>query len=244
MSRASATLAGGHGRKRRRIRATPLRLLILLAVLGGGATALAFGLAARWAPARADYPVQGVALSADNGPVDWARLAGAHVDFAWLLATTGSDVRDPAFAIGWAEAGQAGLRRGAVHIYSLCRLATDQARLFLATVPRDGAALPPVVALEFSPGCTARPGRDLVLSELNVLLNAIEAHSGKAAILRISAEFETAYHISAGINRTLWLDRLYLQPRYAARDWVLWTANPWRRVTGIDGPVAWTVARP
>ncbi|HEX7858385.1 MAG TPA: GH25 family lysozyme [Sphingobium sp.] len=219
---------------------------IILAVLVGLLASALFlwWYSGRWAPGRDRYSVQGVAISAANGEVEWPTLRAQGIDFAYLAATAGNDRRDESFGANWAGARSAGLRFGATHAYSLCNLASDQARLFISSVPRDNGALPPVVTLAFEAGCAARPSRDVVLSELNTFLNEIEAHSGKPAILRISEPFEQAYQVSSGINRTIWLDRAYLVPDYAAHPWVLWTANPNRHLRGAAGTVDWTVVKP
>ena len=124
------------------------------------------------------------------------------------------------------------------------RLATDQATLFVSTVPRDAAALPPAVLLDFTPDCPNHPGRDTVLSELNTFLNLIEAHSGKPALLRVSKALDAEYDIGGGINRTLWLEGNFLPPDYASRAWVMWTASDMRRVDGVENPVEWDVVAP
>lgn len=221
-----------------------LRLLIGLAL--GGAVLLGAGwfFWTRWAPSRERYPVQGVSVSAAQGEIDWPSLRANGADFAYIRATAGVGHRDPAFAANWAGARGAGLRYGAELVYDLCKLASDQATAFMATVPRDNAALPPVVRLDFSPSCPARPGRDTVVSELNTLLNLIEAHSGKPALLRPGKAFEAAYDTGSGINRTLWLEGDFFPPDYAARPWVMWTASASRRIEGISGPVEWNVVAP
>jgi lysozyme len=136
------------------------------------------------------------------------------------------------------------LRYGAVLDFSLCGRAAGQATRFVTTVPRDNAALPPVIRLDFDPGCTARPGRDAVLSELNTLVNLVESNAGKPVLLNISKAFEEEYDIASGINRTLWLDGNFFPPDYATRRWVMWTANDMRHIDGIDGPVRWGVVAP
>lgn len=214
---------------------------LCLAVVAAGAS---WWLVRNWAPSREDYPVQGAAVDAAAGEIDWPVLRTSGADFAYIGATEGSDARDQEFARNWAGARAAGLRYGAIHRFSLCRSPGDQARLFIASVPRDNAALPPVVSLDFKEDCTDRPSRDRVLSELNTFLNEVETHSGKPAVLRISREFEEAYGLSSGINRTVWLTADALAPDYAAHRWVMWTANRWRRVRGVEGPVHWTVVRP
>lgn len=197
-----------------------------------------------WTPAREDYPVQGVSLSAANGPVDWAKAKADGVDFVYLSATSGAIGRDSAFEANRKGAGAMGVRFGAVHHFDLCSLAGEQANTFVTTVPRMAAALPPVIALEFAPTCTDRPGRAVVLSELNTLLNLIEAHSEKPAVLRISKDFDDLYQVSQGVHRTVWLEGSFMPPDYAAKPFVLWSANNDARIDGVDGPVEWLVVRP
>src|SRR3546814_10225914 len=90
------------------------------------------------------------------------------------------------------------MRYGPIHVFNLCDRASDQATLFLSTVPRDNAMLPPVVRLSFIPKCKRRPARAAVLSELNTFLNLIEAHMGKPALIRVSRDFDAAYNIGEG----------------------------------------------
>lgn len=200
--------------------------------------------AMRWTPSRAEFPMQGISVSEANGPLDWRTVRARHADFAYVLASAGAGRRDHLFAANWAGARDAGLRYGAAHLFNLCDRAVDQATLFVATVPRDNAALPPVVRLGFTSNCTRRPGRDKLLSELNTFLNLIEKHVGQRAVIRLSKPFEAQYRISAGIYRTLWLEGNFFKPDYAGRPWVMWTASDMRHLDGIDGPVEWDVVAP
>lgn len=197
-----------------------------------------------WAPDRAQYSTQGVSIDAANGLVDWGTLAAQGADFAYIRAADSRGQRDPAFSANWAEARKAGMRYGAMLEYSLCRRAYEQATPFVTTVPRDNAALPPVIRLAFATGCAARPGRDRVLSELNTLVNLIESHSGKPAVLNVAKDFDAEYDIGSGVNRTLWLDGNFFPPDYATRPWVMWTASDMRHIDGVDSPVRWVVVAP
>src|SRR3546814_9294180 len=140
--------------------------------------------AREWAPGREAFPTQGVSVSSDNGPIDWGTLAAQGADFAYMRASSGGRFRDPAFEANWAGARAAGMRYGAALDFSLCARASEQATGFMTMVPRDNAALPPVIRLAFDPGCRARPGQDAVLSELNTLINLIESHAGTPEIGR------------------------------------------------------------
>lgn len=211
----------------------------VLALLAWGA----FGFSRSWTAPRDQYAVQGIAISADSGTVSWASMAALDVNFAYMLATRSSDYRDPSFGGHFAEAERVGIGFGALHQYSLCRLATDQSQNFVTTVPRKPKAMPPVIMLAFEEGCEDRPARALVLSELTTFLNQIESHSGKTAIVRITEEFEEAYQISADIGRNIWLEGSFFPPDYATKPWIMWSDNAGYEIEGIDQPVEHVVIR-
>ncbi len=216
-----------------------------------GAIALALSLgiyvlwnyAAGWAPSRDEYSVQGVVVGEANGKPKWAKLGATGVDFAYITASEGARGRDSQFEANLEGVQQAGIRYGALHHFDICRLASDQATLFMTTVPRSEQALPPAVQLDFSDTCKGRPNRALILSELATFLNQIEVHSGTPAILLLTKDFEKEYNVSSAIDRTVWLEGNWFPPDYSARPWVMWTANTARRVDGLEGPVRWAVVR-
>ncbi len=108
---------------------------LLLAVLSAASSA--WWTARNWRPDRADYPVQGVWLSDDDGEVDWRQLRGAGADFAYLTASEGTGTRDTAFGKAVEAARGRGMQVGAVHVYDLCAPAEAQAANFVTVVPRD-----------------------------------------------------------------------------------------------------------
>ncbi len=216
-----------------------------------GAIALAVALGAfvlwrvviGWTPSLDDYPMQGVVVDASNGEPVWSTLAATGVDFAYLTATVGDKIRDASYASNLEAISDVGIRYGALHIFDICRLATDQATLFITTVPRSPIALPPAVALDYSKTCASKPDRALILSEVSTFLSQIEAHAGKPAVLLLAPDFEKQYRISAAVDRNVWLERTWLLPDYAAKPWVMWTANTARNIDGVDGRVRWVVVR-
>lgn len=197
-----------------------------------------------WAPSRNEYPMQGIVVDRSNGSPVWTTVGATGVDFAYLTATEGDKTRDPSFAANLEGVRDAGVRYGALHKFDICRLASDQATLFITTVPRSPNALPPAVSLDYSQTCSSKPDRALILSEVATFLSQIEAHSGTQAILMLAENFEEQYQISKSIDRNVWLERRWLLPDYAARPWVMWTANPARPIDGVEGRVKWAVKRP
>ena len=214
---------------------------IVLLLLAAG---LALWWAARWTPDRTLYPTQGVTIDAGNGDVHWGSIKAAGADFAYIMGTDGSAGIDPAFVRNMPAAREAGVQAGAIHRYSLCQLATDQAANFIRHVPRRADALPAVVWLDYDDRCPDRPTRALLLSELATFLAQIEAHMGKRSLIAPGPAFESDYKVTRGIARTTWLRRDFFEPDYGAHPWAMWQANDYVRLSGTDGTVGWNVLRP
>lgn len=221
-----------------------------LATAGGVAIAIGlaglalFSLAISWTPARRDFHFQGIDVAAANGPIEWPTVRAGGAEFGYVTATIGDNGRDPAFEENWRAIDAAGLRRGAIHVYSLCRLAADQANNFNTTVPRTDDALPPAVAIDFNDDCAARPARQVVIDEIIRCLTMIEAHAGKPALLKISKRFEQAYRLTRAIRRPLWSAQNFFPPDYGARPWRMWQASDMRRIDGVTTKVNWNVVAP
>lgn len=244
---AGAAKGGNRSKTPRDWRGAAARLLrrtggtLLLVLL---ATGIALWWSARWTPDRARFPIQGVTIDAGNGDVRWRSIKAAGADFAYVAATEGSGGLDARYAANMAGARDAGIQVGAVHRYSLCQLATDQAANFIRHVPRRADALPPAVWLDFDDRCPDRPTRALLLSELATFLAQIETHTGKRSLIAPGPRFEADYKVTQGIARTIWLRRDFFEPDYGAHPWAMWQANAHVRLSGAEGRVGWNVVRP
>ena len=216
--------------------------LCLTAIGAAGIGAWAF--ATGWHPSPARYPLQGIDLPEHPPAVEWGSVRAAGADFAYLVATAGADRRDAGFEANWAVLPQAGLRRGAVHLYSLCQLATDQANAFNTFVPADADALPAAVDLDYRADCTTRPDKAVLAGELARFVERVEAHTGKPVLLRVSRAVEGDYRLSAAVARPIWAIGNAFPPSYAARPWRMWRASDIRRIDGVAGPVNWDVVAP
>lgn len=209
----------------------------------GLAAFVAWIVAMGWRPG-APYTFQGIDVSGVDGPVDWWAVKRGGADFAYLRATVGADRRDTRFEENWAGVAATGMRRGALHHYSLCARAVDQANNFNTTVPRTDDALPAAVEFAFTPDCAARPAPRLVLEEVRCYLEMVEAHTGKPVLIKITRPFDEAYGVTLAIPRSVWAVQDYFAPEYPARTWRMWQANPARHIEGVDRPVHWDVVRP
>ena len=214
------------------------------AIVLGLIAVIAWTFAISWRPSDGDYTFQGIDIDEDQGVIHWPTMIADGVDFAYMRATIGATGRDRQFPVSWADAYAAGMRRGAIHVWSFCRLAADQANNFNTNVPRVGDALPAAVLIDFSDDCTSRPERDVVIGEVRRFVTMVESHTRKPVLLKIAEPVELTYRLSAAVNRPLWAAKNFFPPNYAARPWRMWQASDMRRIDGIEGPVRWDVGAP
>src|SRR4051812_48612059 len=97
-------------------------------ILSGIALALALiGLrgwliAINWQPDRNAFPVQGIDISEANEPADWFAIRQTReIQFVYVRASMGATGRDARFQMHWSGLQQAQIRRGAIHVFSLCQ---------------------------------------------------------------------------------------------------------------------------
>jgi len=188
------------------------------------------------------HSVHGIDTSVWQGEIDWPTARAHGVNFAFLKATEGGDRVDPAFARNWAEAAAAGVPRGAYHFFYHCRPAIEQARWFIAHVPRRSGALPPVLDMEWnphSPTCSGKRPVAEVHAEARVFLNAVEAHYGQRPILYTTVDFyeENRLWEMGGVD--FWLRSTAAHPsdRYPGQHWLIWQYSGTGLVPGIKGKV-------
>lgn len=220
-------------------------LLVALLVAGGAAAGWWQWHSRHWRPSEARYPEQGVLVGEGDGRVSFEVVKGLGAGFAYLEASRGAKGRDQSFIANLAAARGAGLAVGAVHIFDPCTSADAQSANFVIAVPRDAKLLPPAILMDGDAAFCPEPVSEAAIqSELMTLVNQIEAHAGKPAILAPSAEFERHYRAGGRIERNLWLTRSMAEPSYAGRPWTLWTANEALQTEAAEKPLRWVVARP
>ena len=191
------------------------------------------------------YPDQGALVGAEDEEVAFNTLRGLGAGFVYLEASEGADDKDERFPDNFAEARAARLQIGAVHRFDPCVAADGQSANFVTVVPRDAELLPPAIMLDrTAEDCPERVTRSAIQSELMTLINQVEAHAGKPAILAPSEEFEDAYGIAARIERNIWLTRSRFEPTYGGRPWLLWTANEGFQTEAAERPLRWVAVRP
>lgn len=188
------------------------------------------------------HQVHGIDVSRWQGDIDWMTARSSGVSFAFIKATEGGDVADPMFIKNWIASARAGVARGAYHYYYFCRSAEEQARWFIANVPRDPNALPPVLDLEWthkSTTCPWRPDGTHVRLEADKFLDILERHYGQRPVVYTTVDFYRETGIGSLNDTEFWLRSVAGHPVdvYSGADWTFWQYTGTGQVPGIDGPV-------
>lgn len=196
-----------------------------------------FGIIWFVSPSRERFPIRGIDVSHHQGEIAWSDVASSGmVDFVYIKASEGGDWVDPKFAHHWEATAAVGLPRGAYHFFTLCRPGLVQAEHFMATVPVDPSALPPVIDLEFVGNCAAPPSAD-ILAEVDAFSDLLEHHYGRRPLLYTTEEFYLDILGGTVPSQELWLRDLFGEPSYVPTGWRIWQFHSRARIPGIDGPV-------
>jgi lysozyme len=185
-------------------------------------------------PNRGTYPVRGVDVSAYQGQIDWVKLATQDVRFAFIKATEGSSFVDRQFLMNAIAAQKAGLAMGAYHFFSLESTGADQARHFINTlslahpeqtgVVSSPFSLPPVIDVELYGRFRKNPPRrDVVVSELTSLTNALASHYGRRPLIYATEESYDLYIAGGFPNCDIWIRNVMFSPSISdGRAWMFW----------------------
>lgn len=197
-----------------------------------------------WRPDPAIYQEQGAVIASGSPGIRFETLKAIGADFVYLELAGAGAAADPGFRDRVRAARQAGLKLGIVQPFDPCQRADPQSALFTRMVARDPQLLPPALALIQLPDtCQPRVSEAAVTSEVLTLVNQIEMHTGQSVILKLGSEFELRFAMANALDRDLWLMRDRLQPRYAARPWLLWSANSQLVNEAAAQPLEWVVVQ-
>lgn len=207
--------------------------LAALAVAGG--SAYFTGLWIPNHPSVAEYPVRGIDVSNHQGAIEWKRVAQGPVHFVYIKATEGQDFRDARFVENWQGSAAAGLKRGAYHFFTLKSTGLQQAANFIAVVPKDSEALPPVVDVELWGNSSTRPSVEAFQHELSDFMGAVRAHYGREPVIYTANDFRD-YFLRGFPKGRLWIRSVITAPRLTDQaPWHFWQYSEKKRVPGING---------
>ncbi len=185
----------------------------------------------------AETLTSGVDVSHDQGPVDWAKVKGAGVDWAYAKASEGDTLGDATFAANWPAIKAAGLTRGAYHFYVVGDPPKDQLANFTKHVTLEPGDLPPMVDVERK---QHPQGRTAMIADLHEFLSLLKAHYGVTPIVYTEPAFWNANFDGSFSDYPLWVAEYGVRaprPVTGWTGWTIWQHSESGKVLGINTPV-------
>jgi len=196
------------------------------------------------------YQVTGIDVSHFNETIDWPLVARAGYDFSYMKATESVTLKDARFSRNWASTKEAGLKRGAYHVFDYCEDIDKQFQNIKETVPRDAESLPVALDLVWFHGPqnqTQKQCADIGNARARILkLNAlIEKYYGKTPIIFANQSGLSDLINDDFIHYPIWLqfhgdqktsplDNLKMNGN---NPWTIWQHSSKGSVPGIKGNV-------
>lgn len=188
--------------------------------------------------------LEGIDVSSWQGKIDWAKVKGSGVSFAFIKATEGVGYTNPRFKSDWSEAKLHGVIRGAYHFFDPGVSPADQARKFISTVGAlEPGDLPPALDLEGDKWNATNPNAriQMILS----WLRAVEVGLGLQPIIYTSFAFAKDI-LKTGTSREVSHYRLWIAHYTSAAQplipppwshWDFWQHTNHGRTPGVTGNV-------
>jgi len=175
---------------------------------------------------------KGIDVSVHSGSIDWSEVAKEGHGFAFIKATEGVDLKDPAFDGHWQALKVAGLVRGAYHFYVTEDDPEAQARFFIANVELEPGDLAPVVDLELV-GHNTKEG---LVERFRTFLEALETHYRLKPIIYTTAKFWDEHFENDGFGQyPLWVAEYDVDEPSLPIGWNQWLLWQWKGDADIRG---------
>jgi GH25 family lysozyme M1 (1,4-beta-N-acetylmuramidase) len=181
--------------------------------------------------------VRGIDVSVYQGTINWASVAGAGIDFAFIRTNHGLGQLDTKFEANWANAKSNGVIRGAYQYFIPSEDALAQADLLLEMMgPLEPGDLPPVIDVEERAGQSAAT----IASKVRVWSDRVEAAIGKKPLIYTGKYFWQDYVAADFTENPLWVAQWNVDCPDLPSPWTAWSfhqTSATGSVPGISGDV-------
>lgn len=180
--------------------------------------------------------VKGVDVSSYQGEINWQRLASQEITFAYIKATEGSSQVDERFEYNFENVSQTGLVYGAYHFFSFDSSGEQQAKHFIATVPKREGMLAPVIDIEYYGDYADHPkDKDEVVMQAKQMADILEQHYGIKPVIYTTGSCYDRYVRSSSLEKyPLWIRNVYFRPLFAGKP-VFWQYADDKKLEGYKG---------
>ena len=183
--------------------------------------------------------IRGIDVSKYQGTIDWSKVAGSNVEFAFIRASYGA-TEDPYFVFNAQQAHKNNIYVGAYHYATFQNRAEMQAeaQYFLNLVKKVNITYPLVLDLE-SPRHTTIPSSTLT-SLVTEFMDILQAEGYSVMLYSYSNFIHSHLNIDQLKDYDLWIANYQERPNGAKHQ--IWQHTASGSINGINGPVDMNVA--
>ena len=186
-----------------------------------------------------NYAVHGLDVSHYQSTINWDTVAARAIDFTFVKASEGEELKDSLFSSNWENLKRVGIKRGAYHFFRPTLSAVQQARNFIEAVQLEPGDLPPVLDIEVTNNASAA----VVRTRARTWLEIIEYHYHIRPIIYTNVKFYNQYLANGFNDYPIWIARYNYAPPDLAdqQQWHFWQYGNRGRIDGVEGDVDFNV---
>jgi lysozyme len=193
------------------------------------------------------YEIHGIDVSHHNESIDWQKVKNStddniKIDFCFIKATEGTDLKDSDFQKNWQGAKKVGLTAGAYHFFVPSSDPTLQAKNFIQSVSLEKGDFVPV--LDFEIHGKNKSVRKNLTKNAKIWLEIIEKHYGVKPIIYTNGYIYNTYIKENFENYPLWIsdyDSQKLSHFGEDANILIWQHSTNGHLDGIKGNVDFNV---
>lgn len=192
------------------------------------------------------YTIHGIDVSHHNENIDWFKVKHSdddkvEINFCFVKATEGTDLKDQDFEYNFNGAKREGLIRGAYHFYVPWADPKLQAQNFIESVRLEEGDFVPVVDFEIHG--KGRKVRENLVENVRRFINIIENHYGSKPIIYTNAYIYRQYIKNNFDEYPLWISDYDSQKLegYENAKLMIWQHSSEGKIDGVNGNVDFNV---
>ena len=185
------------------------------------------------------YEVKGVDVSEYQGEVDWEKIKGYGISFAFVKATEGSKYKDKYFKSNFEKLKTMDMLVGVYHFFSFKSSGENQALNYIETVgniQNDDTIFLPIIDVEYYGNYKKEnPDKEKVIEELQKMLDKLESTYRVKPMIYTTMEFYKSYIDGNFSDYDIWIRNVITKPKLKNRDWKFWQYSGRGRLDGYSG---------
>jgi lysozyme len=168
-------------------------------------------------------------VSVYQGTIDWSKVAGSGIKFAFIRAGDGMS-KDSRFQANWTGAKAAGITRGAYQYFRAAHDGAQQANQ-LCDMLTDAGELAPACDVETMDGASS----SVLASRLQAWVDTVKSRTGRTPIIYTSPGLWDGYHLPSFAAETLWVANWAVSKPRLPNGWSDWTFWQYRNDSSVPG---------